>query len=125
MPRKSRFKLPPIDPDGESIGQRLARLRRERGYTQTDLAQNVGIIQSLVSAYEVDKLRLSAEMAARLARALGVSSDDLLGLKPAAGNGKKPPRRILRRLQEIETLRPSEQRALFKIIDTFVRASRK
>ena len=78
MPRKRTLKLPPIDFGTETPGQRLARLRKERGFTQVQLAEQVGIIQSLVSDYETDRLKLSAEMVVRFAMALDVSTDDLL-----------------------------------------------
>ena len=78
MPRVSRLKLPPLDPGGETLGERVARLRKERGYTQVELADKIGIIQTLVSAIENNVLKLSAEMAVRFALALGVSTDELL-----------------------------------------------
>ena len=38
-----------------------------------ELAEKIGIIQTIVSAIETDALKLSAEMAIRFAMALGVS----------------------------------------------------
>jgi transcriptional regulator with XRE-family HTH domain len=61
----------------ESFGQRLARLRKERGFTQVEIAERVGIIQALVSDYELDKLRLNAEMIVRFATASEISTDAL------------------------------------------------
>jgi len=61
----------------ETIGQRLARLRRERGLTQVMLADSVGIIQALVSDYERDKLRLNRDISVKFAQALGVTTDQL------------------------------------------------
>ena len=58
MPRKDSSKRP-HDTESETVGQRLARLRKERGWTQVELAERVGIIQALVSDYERDKLRLN------------------------------------------------------------------
>lgn len=78
MPRVSRLKLPPIDIGGETIGERVARIRKERGFTQSELAEKIGIIQTIVSAIENDTLKLSAEMAVRFAVALEVSTDDVL-----------------------------------------------
>ena len=49
MPRKSKMKPPPIDLGEETIGQRIARLRKERGYSQEALAQKMGIVRVLVS----------------------------------------------------------------------------
>ena len=47
--------------NGETIGQRIARLRNERGLTQKQLGEKIGIVQVLVSDYEKGKLRLHAE----------------------------------------------------------------
>lgn len=82
MPRRLKLKLPPLNLGTESFGQRLARLRKERGYTQKELAEKMGIIQVLISDYKRDKLRLHAEMLTRFAQALDVNADDILGLKP-------------------------------------------
>lgn len=70
MPRKSRLKLTPVTFGNETLGQRLARIRKERGLTQNDVAQRTGLTQVLVSDYERDRLRLSAEMAVRFVEAL-------------------------------------------------------
>jgi transcriptional regulator with XRE-family HTH domain len=123
MPRRSRLKLPPIDLGKETLGQRLARIRKERGYTQRELADRIGIIQSIVSAYEKDKLRLTAEMTIRFATALDVSTDELLrpnGNKPLS---RKPSLKVLRRMKQIESLPPARQAVVLKTIDAFVRAS--
>ncbi len=125
MPRKSRLELPPLDLGEETIGQRLARLRKERALTQQELAEDVGIIQVLVSDYERGKLRVSAEMAARFAKALGVTTDELIGLETSPGNGKKPSRKVLRRLRKIEHLPPAQQTVLLKTIDTFLKGAEK
>ena len=86
MPQVSKLKLPPLEYGNETLGQRIARIRKERGYTQVELAQRIGIIQSIVSAIERDVLKLSAEMAVRFAQALDVTTDELI--QPKARNGK-------------------------------------
>jgi transcriptional regulator with XRE-family HTH domain len=124
MPQVSKLNLPPVDFGGETLGQRLARLRKERGYTQVQLAEKIGIIQSIVSAIERDVLKLSAEMAIRFAQALEVSLDELLNpsvRKPR--NGRKPSRKVLRRLEQIEALPPSQQVALLRTIDAVIKAN--
>lgn len=117
MPRVSRLKLPPID-GSEPLADRIARLRKERGYSQAELAVRIGIIQALVSDYEKGKLRLSAEMAVRFARALEVTADDLL--QPQKGRKQralKPSRKVLRRLELIETLPVNQRQTVLKSID--------
>lgn len=123
MPRKRTLQLPPLDFGSETLGERLARIRKERGYTQVELAQKIGIIQSLVSDYETDRLRLSAEMAIRFALALDISTDELLHPQAKKVSSKKPSRRVMRRVEEIEKLPPYEQRALLTTIDKFIAAA--
>jgi len=121
MPRKSRLKLPPLDLGKETLGERLAHIRKEKGVTQVELANRVGIVQNLVSAYECGRLRLQAEMAIRFAKALGVSADELLGLKkPAQEAGTARNRRLRRSVQEIEKLPRRDQEALLRTIEAFL-----
>ena len=117
MPKVSRFKLPPVDFGGETLGERIARIRKERGFTQVELAGRIGIIQTIVSAVEGDERKLSAEMAVRFAQALEVSMDELLGPGRRAKKARKPSRKILRRLERIEMLPRTQQMAVLKTID--------
>jgi transcriptional regulator with XRE-family HTH domain len=124
MPQVSRLDLPPLDFGGETLGERITRTRKERGYTQIELADKIGIIQSIVSAIERDERRLSAEMAVRFALALDVSLDELL--KPVNGKlkqGRKASRRVLRRLEQIEALPPTQQTALLRTIDAVLKGN--
>ncbi|MBT3879527.1 MAG: helix-turn-helix transcriptional regulator [Candidatus Scalindua sp.] len=125
MPQKAKYKLTPLILGSESVGQRITLLRKERGYTQKELSGKIGITQKLLSAYEVNRLKLSAEMAIRLASALEVSVDELFGLKSQKNGNSKPSLKILRRLKKIESLPTSEQKTLLKTIDMFLKAAEK
>jgi transcriptional regulator with XRE-family HTH domain len=125
MPRRPKIKLPPLDFGEEILGQRLARLRKARGHTQTELAEKIGTIQALVSDDERDKLRLNADVAIRVAQALEISTDELLALRPASVVDKKPRRRILNRLKQIESLPPHQQSFLLKTIDPLLRGTQR
>jgi transcriptional regulator with XRE-family HTH domain len=122
MPRPSRLRLPPLKLGSETFGERLARIRKERGITQVELAKKTGLLQALISAYECDRLRLRADIVVRFAIALNVSTDELLGLK-ATANDRKLSRRVLRRMHKLEQLAPAHQRALLKTIDTYVQGA--
>ena len=104
MPRKSKLNLPPLNLSEESLGQRIARLRKERAYTQVELAEKIGITQKLISDYELDRLRPHPEMTVRFALAFEVSTDELLGLTPSKNKSIKPSLKILRRMKKIEAL---------------------
>lgn len=123
MPKKRTRELPPIDFGNETFGQRLARLRKERGFTQVQLAERIGIIQSLISDYETDRLRLSAEMAVRFSMAMGISTDALLHPQAAKTATSTPSRKVLRRLEQIESLPRRKQEALLMTIDSFLNSA--
>ncbi|MFN7648732.1 MAG: helix-turn-helix domain-containing protein [Acidobacteriota bacterium] len=114
MPKPSKLSLAPLPASDETPGQRLARLRRERGFTQVELADRTGLVQTLVSDYERGKLRLNADMILRFATALDVSTDDLL--QPASGPkpARKTSRRVLQRLERIEALPAHVQTTVLK-----------
>ena len=122
LPRK-RLSETAQEPE-ETIGQRLARLRRERGMTQVELAQRLGVAQPVVSDYERGELRLHGQLIIKLSDVLGVSSEELLGLKKVPSNGALRNRRLLRRLQQIDRLPRRDQQALLRTIDRFLESFR-
>lgn len=107
----------------ESIAQRVARIRKEKGVTQEEMARTLGVSQSIVSGYERGELRLHGELLIQLARILGVSADEMLGLQPTADTGTVKNRRILRRIREIDRLPKRDQEALMRTIDAFLAKS--
>jgi transcriptional regulator with XRE-family HTH domain len=120
----ARKKSTPTEPKQETLGERLARLRRERGMTQVELAERLGVAQPVVSDYERGELRLHGQLIVKLTEILGVSSQELLGLTKPASNGAIKNRRLLRRLQEIERLPRRDQQALLRTIDRFLESFR-
>jgi hypothetical protein len=84
----------------------------------------VGIVQTIVSAIETNALKLSAEMAIRFALALGVSTDDLLMAAKRKGRANQPSRKVLRRLELIESLPVHQQQTVLKTIDTMLKGLR-
>jgi len=121
MPQKSKYKLKTPIPNQETIGDRIARIRKEKGYTQVELSKRIGITQVLISSYERNRLRPPYEIITSLAQAFEVTTDELLGLKEAQSIMKKPSLKILRRLNKIEQLPASQQRALLQTIENFLK----
>jgi transcriptional regulator with XRE-family HTH domain len=124
MPR-SRFKLPPLKlAESGHPGERIAVVRKAHGMTQAQLAKRIGVIQSLISDYESGRRRLYAEMLIRLAHALHVSVDELLGVKAARSNGHGAVSlKVSRRMQQIDTLPRAKQKVLLATIDDFLRGA--
>jgi transcriptional regulator with XRE-family HTH domain len=121
MPRKNAPKTVP-GPESETPGERLARLRKERGWTQVELAERVGITQTLLSDYERGRLRLNAKLIVQFANALETSTDELLQPKGSRSPlRRKPSLRVQRRVEKIEKLPPHQQNYLLKTIDGFLK----
>lgn len=123
MMKKKRQRTPATSPDPKTLGGRIARLRQACGLTQAELAEQLGTSQTIVSEFEHDRRRLHAEMVVRVARALKVSTDELLGVKATKpGNGALS-LKLTRRLKKIEDLPPSQQKTLLLTIDTFLKGA--
>ena len=61
------------------IGENIKRLLKENGYTQKDLAKRTGLTESTISHYVNNQREPNLEALKRLALALGVSVDELIG----------------------------------------------
>lgn len=104
------------------FGRRLMSLRKEAGYTQVELANELGVTQRMISYYEGHSEYPPSNLLPTLAKVLGVSADELLGIKPLKKN-RMPDSRLLRRLQQLEKLDPSTKRQVIQIIDTYLEAA--
>ena len=66
----------------QSMGKRIVQLRKEKGYTQEQLAELCGVSAQAVSKWENDVSCPDISILPQLADVLGVSTDELLGVKP-------------------------------------------
>lgn len=66
----------------ETLGKRIAALRKEKGLTQEQLAEKVGVSAQAVSKWENDVSCPDITLLPLLADLLGVTVDELLGVKP-------------------------------------------
>lgn len=103
-----------------SFGDRLASLRKAAGYTQVELAAEMGITQRMVAYYEAPNAQPPAHLLPQLAQTLGVSEDVLLGLAEQRRQKKLATNRLERRLLEIEKLDPKAKRQLTQLLNTFI-----
>ena len=108
----------------ETIGERLARLRRERGLTQVEVAEKLNVAQPVVSDYERGELRLHGQLIVDLSHILGVSADELLGIEKPKSTAVIKNRRLRRRIQDLEHLPRRDQQALLRTIDAFLTKAR-
>lgn len=100
----------------------MRQLRLEKGFTQKELASEINVSQRVIVYYERESNHPPSDLLPSIASALGVSIDELLGIK--ATKKKRPNTevspRLARRLQQIESLDSKNKRQLLQIIDTFI-----
>ena len=95
----------------------IADLRENKGWSQTDLANNSDVSRVMIGKYERGEAIPSIEAAKKIADALEVSLDYLVG----EGQNAKFDKRTLQRLEELEQLDDSKKQTLFDLIDTYIR----
>ena len=112
-----------LAPEGQGFGERLASLRKRAGYTQEQLAAELGISRRRIAYYEAESDHPPVRFLADLARVLNTTTDALLG---QTGADKRRPvslsPRLERRLKQIERLSPKPKQQLLSIIDSFIAA---
>ena len=78
--------LVPINHDWTvNFPEHLARLRKERGLTQPQLAEKIGLHVAQIRRYEAGTSQPTLDVIRSLAVALGVSADELLFAKDERG----------------------------------------
>jgi transcriptional regulator with XRE-family HTH domain len=104
----------------EGFGKRLADLRKAMGLTQKELGERVGVSNRVIAYYEGETDYPPAHLVEPLAKALKVSSDELLGLKRIKQQLNPEHAALWRRLKKIEALPKRDQKALLHYLDALV-----
>jgi transcriptional regulator with XRE-family HTH domain len=111
----------PTNRPAPTFGARLAALRKERGWTQPQLAKMLGISPAMLAYYERKATNPTADFVKKAAGVLNTSVDDLLdhAAKPLRKSG--PPSQLEHRLQAIRQLPREKQKLVLQFLDTFLR----
>jgi transcriptional regulator with XRE-family HTH domain len=105
----------------ESLGERIARLRREHGITQVQLAEALGVSQQTMQSYEVGRRRIPVSALPMVAQTLAVSLEELFGQSKPAGRSKRGPASKLElHLQRISALPKPRQRAVMEVLEAML-----
>ena len=78
----------------QDFGKFVAELRKEKGMTQLELAEKMGVTDKAVSKWERDLSCPDINSLPNLAEILGVSVDELMQIKREAENPKQSPKEI-------------------------------
>jgi transcriptional regulator with XRE-family HTH domain len=104
-----------------ALAPNMRALRKARGWSQSDLAREIGATLTHVSRVETGKYSPSVDFVIKLARVFGVGVDTLLaehadGLQEVRIEDKD----LAERLRLLESLDAEERQALIKVIDSML-----
>ncbi|MHA6697864.1 helix-turn-helix domain-containing protein [Chryseobacterium sp. A321] len=95
-------------------------VRKQLKWSQNDLAKNFGTSAPIIGRYECEEIKPSIEVTSKLADALDVTLDYLLGKSENMSLNKKN----LQRLQDIEQLPEEDKKNIFYTIDGLIKAAK-
>lgn len=108
----------------EGFGRRLAATRKERGVTQAQLGEAVGVSNRVIAYYETESDQPPGALLVDLCKALKISADELLGIKTPKEPRDPKSARLMNRLKKVAELPPAKQRAVLQHIDGLIAAEK-
>jgi transcriptional regulator with XRE-family HTH domain len=101
-----------------TFGNKIAMLRKEKGWSQTELSKKLNTSVSVISRYERDDMIPSIEAAKKLAELLSTTVGYLLGESEDSNLFKDPD--VLYRFNEIKNFAEKEKEHIFFAIDAMI-----
>jgi len=103
-----------------TFGQKLTISRKEKKVSQAELGKLSGINGDIIGKYERDEMKPSIDTAKKLADALAVSLDYLVG----DGDLKILDKKTLQRLEDIDKLPEVDKENIFYTLDNLIKAAK-
>lgn len=100
------------------LGLRVAELRKQQGITQVQLAEALGVSQQTMQGYEVGRRRIPVSALPTLARALGVSLEELMGEPVTKASRRGPAPKLAQHMERISKLPRTQQQFVMRMLDT-------
>jgi len=97
------------------FGERTAKLRKEKGLSRDELGKKIGTSGPIVGRYERGAMKPSIEIASKIANALNVSLDYLVGNTDLLLDSA-----VLKRIQDIQKLKEEDKSHVFAMLDAFL-----
>lgn len=107
--------------DQRGLPERLKALRKQKDFSQQELAEKAGVHYTHIGRYERGQSKPTTETLRRLAEALGVSLDYLVdGATEDVARATFEDRELLRQFQELQTLDDDDKHVIKTLIDAFL-----
>lgn len=99
------------------FGNKIIQLRKDKSLSREDLALQVGTSSAIIGRYERNEITPSVEVAAKIAEALEVSLDYLVGNASIIIKDKK----MLYRLELLDKIAEDDKTTILKVVDSFLK----
>jgi transcriptional regulator with XRE-family HTH domain len=101
-----------------SLGQNLAKFRKEKGLTQEDLVRLSGVAISQIRRYEKDRSSPSLDVITKLAKSLGVSIDEMVFDKATGVAASRiVDRELLEQFETVSSMDEDEKYVVKKMLE--------
>jgi transcriptional regulator with XRE-family HTH domain len=114
------FSIPKTEGYSMTFGQKVAFCRKELKLSQAELGKRSGINGDIIGKYERNEMKPSIETARKLADALEVSLDYLVGDRDL----KVLDHKTLQRLEDIDKLPETDKQNIFYTLDNLIKAAK-
>jgi len=103
------------------FAKNLARFRKEKGLTQEELVKRSGVAISQIRRYEADNASPTLDVVTKLAKALGISIDELVFDKATGvATSKIMDRELLEQFEMVCSLEEEDREAVKKILEGII-----
>jgi len=99
------------------LRNKIVQLRKEKNLTREDLGKQIGTSAAIIGRYERAEIIPSVEVAAKIAEALEVTLDYLVGNSSAIIKDKK----MMYRLELLENIGQEDRNVILKVVDSFLK----
>ena len=103
----------------QTLGQRIATLRKDMNMTQGQLAEYLRISQQHMASFEKGIRKVPSSMLPLLAQLYGISVDELVGLKDTAAK-RGPAPKLQRQMEQISRMPRTKQRLAMDMLEAII-----
>jgi transcriptional regulator with XRE-family HTH domain len=105
----------------KALGQRIAQFRKEKGLTQVQLAEQLGIAQQTMAHYESGGLRIAVALLKPLTLALDLSIEELIDEPKTATKGKRgPSSKLQQQIEQISSMPRAKQKFISEMLEALI-----
>ncbi len=99
-----------------NFGDNLCVTRKNKKLSQSQLAQKVGVISITIGRYERNEIKPSIDIASKIAKALDVSLDYLVGISDSVLE-----KSLVKQINDIQKLPKEDRICVNKLLNAFIK----